>query len=210
MSLTFKILLYEFKIFLKKFRKFNSINDLDKKMLDYINFKDGFFIECGANNGIDQSNTWYFEKHLNWKGILIEPLENEYKELIINRSKKNYFYNCALVGSKKIKSLKLIKKKLESKIIKNEESNSKVIDVNSQTLTSILEKIKLSKDIDFFSLDVMGFESEVLRGINFKKFKFKFILIATYNNNVLKYLHNKNYKFVKKLTHHDYLFKYKY
>lgn len=198
------------KTFFKKFRKFNALNNIDKKLLEHLNYSNGFYIECGANDGINQSNTWYFEKHLNWKGILIEPLENEYKELIINRSKKNYFYNCALVGSKKIKSLKLIKKKLESKIIKNEESNSKVIDVNSQTLTSILEKIKLSKDIDFFSLDVMGFESEVLRGINFKKFKFKFILIATYNNNVLKYLHNKNYKFVKKLTHHDYLFKYKY
>ena len=56
----------------------------------------------------------------------------------------------------------------------------------------------------------MGFESEVLRGINFKKFKFKFILVVTYNKNVLKYLHNKNYIFVKKFTHHDYLFKYKY
>ena len=44
---------------LKKFRKFNALNQLDKKMLNYINFPDGFFIECGANDGVNQSNTWY-------------------------------------------------------------------------------------------------------------------------------------------------------
>lgn len=195
------------KTFFKKFKKFNALNNIDKRLLEYLNYPNGFFIECGANDGVNQSNTWYFEKNLNWKGILIEPLENEYKELLKNRSKKNYFYNCALVGSKKKNNLKLIKKKLESKIIKNKESNSSVIDVKSKTLTSILEKIKPAKNIDFFSLDVMGFELEVLKGINFQKFKFKYILIATYNNNALKYLSNNNYKFVEKLTHHDYLFK---
>ena len=33
----------------------------------------GFFIEAGAYDGADISNTFYFEKVLGWTGILVEP-----------------------------------------------------------------------------------------------------------------------------------------
>jgi hypothetical protein len=36
---------------------FNAINNLDKKLLKYINFKNVFYIECGANDGVNQSNS---------------------------------------------------------------------------------------------------------------------------------------------------------
>ena len=78
MSKFYTNFLVKFKTKLKKIRKFNALNQLDKKMLDYINFSNGFFIECGANDGVNQSNTWYFEKYLNWHGILIEPLKNKF------------------------------------------------------------------------------------------------------------------------------------
>ena len=48
------------KTYFKKFKKFNGYNGLDKRMLKYINYQDGFYIECGANDGVNQSNTWYF------------------------------------------------------------------------------------------------------------------------------------------------------
>jgi len=35
--------------------------------------KRGFFIEAGAYDGVDYSNTLYFEKTLGWTGILVEP-----------------------------------------------------------------------------------------------------------------------------------------
>jgi len=34
--------------------------------------KNGFFIECGALDGLWLSNTFYFERLLGWKGVLIE------------------------------------------------------------------------------------------------------------------------------------------
>ena len=103
-----KILPERFKTSLKKFRKFNSINNLDKKILKYFNFKDGFYIECGAYNGVDQSNTWYLENSLNWRGILIEPNKKSFNELTTNRSPKNIFENVALVSEKYIKRNKKI------------------------------------------------------------------------------------------------------
>lgn len=48
------------KTYLKKFKRFNAYNNLDKKLLKYIDYKNGFYIDCGANDGINQSTTWYF------------------------------------------------------------------------------------------------------------------------------------------------------
>lgn len=76
-----------FKNLFKKFKKFNAYNDLDKKLLKYINYKEGFYIDCGANDGINQSTTWFYEKTLNWRGILIEPIPQVFEML-----KKNYSF----------------------------------------------------------------------------------------------------------------------
>ena len=69
----------KFKTFLKKFRKFNGYDQLDRKMLNYINYENGYYIECGANDGVNQSNTWYLEKNLAGK------------EYSLNRSTKHLF-----------------------------------------------------------------------------------------------------------------------
>jgi hypothetical protein len=38
-----------------------SLHDLDDKLLKYLNFENGFFIEAGANDGLSQSNTALYE-----------------------------------------------------------------------------------------------------------------------------------------------------
>lgn len=198
----------KFKTYLKKFRRFNALNQLDKKMLNYINFSEGFFIECGANDGVNQSNTWYFEKYLNWHGILIEPLRDQFVELKKNRSQKNHFYNLALSSSQKINSLNIIENNLTSKVTSKLDKKTKVSKFYSTTLTKILDETDAPKLVDFFSLDVEGYEDQVIKGINFKKYNFKFFLIETKNDKVIKFIESKNYKLVKKMSYHDYLFHY--
>ena len=61
--------------------------------------------------------------------------------------------------------------------------------------------------IDFFSLDVEGAEFEVLNGINFAKFNFRYILIETNNFEKLNnFMLQKNYKFIDKYNANDYLY----
>jgi FkbM family methyltransferase len=46
----------------------------------------GFFIDVGAFDGILGSNTSYFEKHLQWRGIAFEPNPPAFEALRANRS----------------------------------------------------------------------------------------------------------------------------
>ena len=202
-----------FKTYIKKFQNFNGYDGLDKKMLKYINYKNGFYIECGANDGVNQSNTWYFEKKLKWCGVLIEPVDKAFLELKKNRSKKNNFYKRALRSfsyKKKYVELKLnMNDTLSTRSTTDDVKNRVNIKVKSSTLDTLLNKAKAPKKIDFFSLDVEGDEFEVLKGINFRKYKFKYILIETYHREKLtKFLKKKKYKYLKKMSlRNDHLFK---
>jgi len=213
----------KFKTYLKKFKKFNGYNELDKKMLKYLNFENGFFVDIGANDGVNQSTTWYFEKTLNWRGILIEPLPHIYNELIKNRNSENHFYNCAAVSKtyKKNKiNLSYNEDTLRAKLQFLDEKNKdkRTIKVKTQTLENIFKKtIPSKKIIDFFSLDVEGAEFEVLRGINYSRNLINFFLIETSNFKKLKsFLAKKNFEFISRLSNYnlpdlpdygDYLFK---
>jgi len=45
----------------------------------------GTFVEFGARNGIDHSNTYSYEKYLGWNGLMFEMDPREYGELKVNR-----------------------------------------------------------------------------------------------------------------------------
>ncbi len=218
---------YKYKIFYKKnFRKFNAVKKIDQKMLKYINYSNGYFIEIGAHDGIHNSNTLYLEKHKGWNGVLIEP-STYYNFLIKNRSPKNKFFNngCSefnneietvLSGSGDYSICKNLvdeeflewhyKKRVEAK---NKLSETKI---KLRTLNSILLESKSPEIIDFFSLDVEGMEINVLKGINFQSFNFKYLLVECANkkkfDSINSFLIKKNYTHIDKLTEWDYLFKY--
>ena len=80
-----------------------SLTDCNKEYLDkklynvFQKKKNGFFIELGANDGLKQSNTAMFEKHLGWKGILIEPSLKGF-ELCKKNRPNSICLNCACVS----------------------------------------------------------------------------------------------------------------
>jgi FkbM family methyltransferase len=222
----FKKIIKKFK---KKFQKFYGLHEIDRLMLEFINYNNGFFIEVGANDGINQSNTLHYEKFKKWKGILIEPNYNNFLKLKKNRSSNNYFFNNAAVSfsyNKKFVefdylNLMTISKTLENDI-KNLDSFYKdalkylpkgqsqySFKAPAVTLQKMMELSLAPTIIDFFSLDVEGSELEVLKGIDFKKYNFKFILIENRDLNKIKnFLFDKNYKFIQNLTEIDSLFQY--
>jgi hypothetical protein len=95
----------------------------------------------------------------------------------------------------------------------NERNNidkNTIVEVNAITLTELLIKHNIHK-IDFFSLDVEGYEIDVLNGLDFSIFRPKFILIETanreeYQDIVRKYMSEKKYDFIERLSGNDDLF----
>lgn len=75
-----------------------GINRLSTKLIKYLNYNDGFYVELGANDGVSQSNTLLLEKKFNWKGVLVEPNNENYLKCVQNRSELNAIFHNACVG----------------------------------------------------------------------------------------------------------------
>ena len=218
---------------LKKEKKYFGLNSLDQRIQKYFDYQSGFYVEIGANNGIEQSNTFFLEKEKNWNGVLIEPILHKYLECKKNRSNKNKFFCFACVSNDfKENFVRLLYSNLmtiplnlendiknpidhasQSNIIRKKSNDSEIEVIEfiakPRTMTSILDESKAPFLIDFFSLDVEGAEIEVLKGIDFSLYNFKYILIETRNvENITNYLEGKNYNLTEKLSYHDYLFKF--
>tara|TARA_B100000941_G_scaffold276408_1_gene239033 strand:- start:78 stop:776 length:699 start_codon:yes stop_codon:yes gene_type:complete len=222
-----KIFNFKVPVILKKIlKKSHARNELDLKLKKYLNFSGGFFIELGAHDGITQSNTFYYEKKYNWKGILIEPVPKLFNYCKKYRSNKNlYFCNACVSFDFNKDKVKLIysnlmttavdltsddyrKKHLADPELNFFEKNNYFY-ANARTLNSILKESKAPNIIDFFSLDVEGAEFDVLNGIDFSIYNFKYIIIETDNFERLdKFMTNKNYKFINKYNSNDYLYEF--
>jgi FkbM family methyltransferase len=147
--------------------------------------RDGFFIESGACDGIFQSNTYYLETELNWSGLLIEPNPDYVEECIFNRPKSKV-YSCALVSpdyqgdSTVLYSIacKGAMGTVGDRGIWINESETPVVHENIpvKTLTSILDEIQ-PPQINFMSLDVEGYELNVLQGLDLEKYKPEVIVV---------------------------------
>ena len=227
--ITTKIYNIFIKLKLKETKKnYYGLDKLDKQIENYLDYNNGFYVELGANDGIQQSNTYYFEQYRGWKGILIEPIGQRYLECFKNRSTNNkIFCNACVSFQYKEKFVELTYSNLMTtatdlendlinplehakkglKYIPNKENNY-TFGSPAATLNSILIKSDAPRKIDFLSLDVEGAEIEVLRGIDHKKFRFKYMCIESRNNEKLtQYLIENDYIFVEKLSKHDYLFR---
>jgi len=205
-----------------------SINGLDEKLEKYISYNEGYYVELGANDGFSQSNTFFLEKKKRWKGVLVEPCFNLYLDACFYRGKNNKLFCNACVpfefdgefvsiewGNFRSRSVSL-----DSDIIDidhfdaqrkdsvSANTSNVVFGAQARTLNSILDIACAPLVIDFLSLDVEGAELSVLRGIDFSRYRFKFILVECRNLKRLEFfLRDKGYLLVDKMSDHDYLFK---
>lgn len=212
-------------------RKYFALNDLDKILEEYLPYDNGFFVELGANNGVDQSNTLYFEKFKGWKGVLVEPVVHNYFLCRKNRSPENSIHCNACVSFDykdrfvpisyaNLMTMPIIETSVipdvdeymdMSRPFLQEHEDVVIFGAEAKTLNAILLESGAPKEIDFLSLDVEGAELEVLRGIDFGNFSFKYMCIECFElGRIQSFLSDSGYEMVKKISTHDYLFKRKY
>jgi FkbM family methyltransferase len=148
-----------------------------------LNFKrNGYFVEFGATNGVELSNTYMLEKEFGWTGILAEPGRRWHKHLKRNRgchietdcvwatSNATLTFNEADLGEfstvdsfSSADSYEQIRKK------------GRKYAVNTISLTDLLDKYKAPGVIDYLSIDTEGSEFEILEDFNFDKYQFRVI-----------------------------------
>ena len=176
-------------------------------------YKNGFFVDVGAHNGVSINNTLYFEKNNNWRGINIEPIKKVYDDLIINRP-DCININCAVCNEDGVtdfihntgytEMISGIKSTFDSRHhIRLERENkshgghTNIIKVPTKRLETIFDEHDISH-INYLSIDVEGGEFEVIKSINFEKV---FIDVIGFENNyqdvslpIVKYLEDLGFK----------------
>lgn len=154
----------------------------DKKVYDFYNGKkDGYYVEIGAYDGIALSNTYAFEK-LGWKGICAEPLQSRFQQLIINRKAHccdlAVYHTTGLQVSFDIEGDAGMLSGINTHIDAHKatvDKNKKTVTVNTISLNDLLEKYNAPNFIEYLSLDTEGSEYEILRTLDFNKWKFGLI-----------------------------------
>ncbi len=195
---------------------------LDHKLIERLNRRDGVFIEVGACDGIEQSNTMLLEKYFSWRGILIEPCSRLYPKLCSNRPYSRCF-SCALGSFSEDNTYVWgdFDYSLMSSVGGKRLNSPATVCVLMRSLQSILDEVGVHH-IDLMSLDVEGYEYNILQGIDFNRVTFDYMLIEIYAcdyQSICAFLNEKGYEMVECFslydhtipnwdgTHNDYLFK---
>jgi FkbM family methyltransferase len=205
-----------------------ALNGLDVALGRYLDFRGGYFVELGANDGLRQSNTLHLERQLAWRGLLIEPVMHRFFQLVENRDTANHFACVACVPfdfqerwvQMEYADLMTITSGLPSdlpsrkqhlsnaeKFLRANES-SITFAARASTLQDLLDFHCSPSTIDFMSLDVEGAELAVFQGVDFSRTRFRFILVESRSiESVVAFLEPHGYELLEKLTVHDYLFR---
>ena len=183
---------------------------------------DKTFLEFGATDGLEYSNSFMLENNLSWNGVLSEPSPQWHEALIENRKNSDIVTKCIWKESgKKLDffmsdqgELSTLKDFIESDKISmpgNTEvrkKSGKTISVETISLNDVIKEYFNNICPSYISIDTEGSEYEILKSLNLKDFRPKLFTIEhnfTENESKIdEYLIGNNYlRIFKKLTAFD-------
>jgi hypothetical protein len=202
---------------------YTGLNGLDRKLLLHLPAGPGFFIEAGANDGIRQSNTYYLEKRRSWSGLLVEPVPHLAAKCVKNRSRSVVAQVVLVPPEQSGEDIMIIDLDLMTLVA---DQPSGLIDTSNHillaedvqgikaneimvpgiTLSELLEQ-QGNPRVTLFSLDVEGFEIDVLRGLDLNRHRPDFILVETRSVSEVILVLQDFYELIASLSHHDFLFR---
>ena len=212
-----------FKLFYYLSLKIKSLNKVKKSYsgnhVDLIveelfkNKKKGIYIDVGCRHPFISNNTYKLYKK-GWEGINIDLDYTFIDSFDFHRPKD---CNIQVGVSDRIGKQNMYFHHERSSINTLEESRGhrakETKNIEITTLNNIIENSKFfDQEIDFVSIDVEGFELNVLKGFDIKKYKPKILTIEYidptmkeeefYHQNIDNILNSKVYKFMKNNNYH--------
>ena len=135
--------------------------------------QNGFFVEFGATNGVDGSNSYMAHKNYGWYGIVAEPNPAWHTELKTNREDHRCRVVTDCVYTKSDETLEfLVTDEPDLSTIKgfgtddehsDKRTNAKSIKVNTISLHDLLYTNDAPVDVDYLSIDTEGSEYDILK-----------------------------------------------
>ena len=189
----------ENKIFLKKFiNSFKKIKNIKSQLYQDVfayfiigNKFDKTFLEFGATDGLELSNTYMLESSFGWKGALSEPSPQWYNSLKENRKNTEIITKCIWTESGKtldffmsdIGVLSTLKNFIESD--KNSmpgnttqrKKGGRIVSVNTISLNDVIKDYFNNISPSYISIDTEGSEYEILKSFNFNTYRPKVFTI---------------------------------
>jgi hypothetical protein len=199
---------------------------LEKKLDEFFGGRrdDGFFIESGAYNGIDHSNTLWLERERNWKGLLVEANPNMADEVHKSgRSRSRLVSGClsiepvvtevsfqlagplgGIYSEMDIHHKNRIKSEIgQAQIWMNENNVGSIVKVKCYPLNDLLNTLNI-KVVDFWSLDTEGSEVSILETVDFHSVMFGLLFIesnsAKHREKVVAFMKSVGFVENRKLT----------
>jgi FkbM family methyltransferase len=207
-------------------RPYTALYGMDRKLEKYLDFRGGTFIEAGANDGIAQSNSYFLENKYGWNGLLVEPVPKYYR--MCRRARDVHVVNCGLgpfeedgkeleilSGGLMSLPLKVDEKLLHGRSVQQHASIGarefggtapELVRTRIRALSNLLDDVGIA-NVDFFSLDVEGFELEVLKGLDMVRHAPRYLLIETEQLDAVTEFLGARYSMIEALSHHDFLFR---
>jgi FkbM family methyltransferase len=169
-----------------------GLDELDRKLAAHLPETPGFFVELGGHDGINQSNTLYLERR-GWRGILIEPVPEAYRRCRRNRPLAEVVNAACVAPDHEGATIDMTGVGLMSIVNGSRGSQAEdeawiargetlqqirrhAVRVPAMTLSSILDSCDCGR-IDLLSLDVEGFELQVLRGLDLTRHRPAYMLV---------------------------------
>ena len=204
-----------------------ALNDLDRKLERHLDFDGGRFVEAGANDGLAQSNTYYFERIRGWTGLLVEPVPE--LAATCRKNRRARVMEAALVAEAapgatvELRTAGLMStvtgalgdpdatdRHVALGLTVQQLAGSRRLMVPARTLSSLLDQAGFAEPVDLLSLDVEGGEPGALRGLDFARHAPRFICVEARDPAAIAAVLEPRYRLLEVLadvgTHRDLLY----
>ena len=144
--------------------------------------RNGYFVEFGATNGIDCSNSFVLEKHYGWSGILAEPGKVWHAQLRANRKNAidtrcvwNETGHRLEFNEVHEPELSTINTYSHTDRYRESRARGSKYEVETVTLNELLRAHGAPSHIDYLSIDTEGSEYDILSNFDFVKYDIRVI-----------------------------------